>query len=284
MKKILIPTDFSATAYNAAIFGLQIAAATHAEQVVLFNAFQTPVNVGPDPMVSTIEAFDFESIKKDAFSSLEIFKQNIAVHNTGKVDIKLLAESCILSVDIDSICNVNDIDLIIMGITGGTTLAEAFVGSNTLQVSKNTNVPLLIIPQDATFNPLQNILLVSDYNDVENSTPVGSISRILDDTKANLFILHIDEEYNDDEVKKSKAIDSLSKMFTNYTPEFYTGSNSSFVESVNDFIQLKGVDLVIIVPKKRGFPDNLLHQSYSKSLAFHTHIPLMLIKNKQQIN
>ena len=278
MKKILIPTDFSATAYNAAIFGLNVARVTNAEQVILFNAFQTPVNVGPDPMVSTIEAFDFDSIKKDALSSLEIFKQNIAVHNTGKVDIKLLAESCILSVDIDSIATVNDIDLIIMGITGSSTIAETFVGSNTLQVSRNTNTPLLIVPPDATFRPLQNILLVSDYNDVENTTPVAAISRMLDETNANLFVLNVDEEYKDDEVRKSKAIEALSAMFLKYTPEFYTGSNSDFVESVNEFIELKGVDLAVVVPKKYGFPENLLHQSYSKSLAFHTHIPLMLIK------
>ena len=167
-----------------------------------------------------------------------------------------------------------------MGITGSGTISELFVGSNSIQVSKHTNVPVLIVPANVTYKPVSNILLVSDYINVTETTPYKEICKLLDATKAKLTILHVDEEYlleEPDEDVKQKEI--LASMFSNYTVDFFIAHNSIFLEAVNDFIKIKNIDLVIAVPKRHGFPENVLHQSVSKTMAFHSTIPLILIKS-----
>ena len=281
MKKILIPTDFSSTAYNATVYGLHFAKQTNVEKVLLFNAFQAPVNVSPDPMVPSVESFDFDTLRKASTDSLEIFKQNVVNVVNGNLDVDTLSECCTFSNDINSISKENEIELIIMGITGSGTMAEIFVGSNSIQVSKNTSIPVLIVPSNVEYKPIKNILLVSDYIDVAETTPYQEVCKLLDITKAKLSILHVDENYietqPENEVKQKEI---LSYMFKDYAVEYFTGTNSVFLDAVNKFIELKNIDLVIAVPKKHGFPENILHHSVSKTMAFHTTIPIILIKSE----
>jgi len=281
MKKILIPTDFTHVAYNSTHYGLDFAKQIHAEKVILFNAFQAPVNVSPDPMVPSIESFDFDALKKASQESLQIFKQNVVQQNPGKATVETISECCTLTTDIDTIAKENEVDLIIMGITGKGSLSEVFVGSNTIQVSKNTKTPVLIIPPESTYKIIKQILWVSDYKDVESGTPREEITTLLEATGASLVVLHVDEEYKDlvDDIYASEK-ESIATMFGDFTVEFFTAHNSDFLEAVSEFAKLKQVDLVVVVPKVHFFPEKVFHQSYSKSLAFHTDLPLMLIRQK----
>ena len=158
-------------------------------------------------------------------------------------------------------------------------MSEIFVGSNSIQVSKHTDVPVLIVPANVTYKPITNILLVSDYINVSETIPYKEICKLLDATRAKLTVLHVDEEYL--EVEPENDIiqkEILSSMFSGYNVEYFIATNSIFLDAVNEFIEMNKIDLVIAVPKKYGFPENILHQSVSKTMAFHTHIPLILIK------
>jgi hypothetical protein len=37
------------------------------------------------------------------------------------------------------------------------------------------------------------------------------------------------------------------------------------------------VDLIITIPKKMGWFDSLFRRSHTKMLAFHSHVPLMVV-------
>ncbi len=280
MKKILIPTDFSSTSVNDSVYGLHFAQQTNAEKVFLFNAFQAPINVSPDPMVPSIESFDFDTLRKASSDSLSIFKQNITNKVPTNVSVEIISECCTLVSDIDSISKENEVGLIIMGITGSGTMSEVFVGSNSIQVSKHTDVPVLIIPPNIEYKPVTNILLVSDYINVKETIPYKEICKLLDATKAKLTVLHVDEEYLEEEPENDiEQKEILSSMFKDYTVEYFIATNSIFLDAVNKFIEMNNIDLVIAVPKKHGFPENILHHSVSKTMAFHSHIPIVLIKN-----
>jgi hypothetical protein len=43
-------------------------------------------------------------------------------------------------------------------------------------------------------------------------------------------------------------------------------------------VAISDIQLVIMVPEKYGFFKSLFHHSVTKKLAFHTHIPLLLLK------
>ena len=86
-------------------------------------------------------------------------------------------------------------DLIIMGITGKSAIAQVFFGSNTLKMAERKVCPVLIIPESATFSPIKNVMLTSDFKNTVESTPSGLIKGFLDVFKPQLHIVNVDKEH-----------------------------------------------------------------------------------------
>ncbi len=74
MKTILVPTDFSETAMNAAAYALPLAKQLGMDRIVLYNAYQAPVSV--DPMVPTVQLLDMDLMKKVVKKAWPILKPN----------------------------------------------------------------------------------------------------------------------------------------------------------------------------------------------------------------
>jgi K+-sensing histidine kinase KdpD len=49
------------------------------------------------------------------------------------------------------------------------------------------------------------------------------------------------------------------------------------VQSINQYVEEKEVDLLVMAKHNRNFFDRLFHKSLSKKMAFHTKIPLLVL-------
>ena len=74
----------------------------------------------------------------------------------------------------------NHVDMVVMGITGSSRISQVFMGTNTLNVIRHINTPVMIIPPDAKFTGIKNMLFVSDFKDVARTTPFVSLKNVLD--------------------------------------------------------------------------------------------------------
>ncbi len=82
-----------------------------------------------------------------------------------------------------------------MGITGATRLEQIFMGSNALNMARQGVCPVIIVPPNAKFKKIENVLLASDFKDVRSTTPVAQIKKVLDIFKPNLHIVNVDAEH-----------------------------------------------------------------------------------------
>ena len=98
---------------------------------------------------------------------------------------------------------------------------------------------------------------------------------MLDIVKAKLFVLHVND--GEDEAGKDDEMKILSGLLQGYNPEYFFVNNASFIDGINDFVDSKNVDLIVTIPKKHGWFDSLFTKSHTKILAFHSHVPLMVI-------
>ena len=55
--------------------------------------------------------------------------------------------------------------------------------------------PVIIVPPNARFKKIQNVMLLSDFKNVKSTTPVAQIKQILDSFKPNLHIVNVDSEH-----------------------------------------------------------------------------------------
>ncbi len=277
MKTILVPTDFSATAKNATDYAIELAKQIQAQRIILYNTYQTGFNVIADPMIPALGALDLEALKEGSIEALENFKNELKDSVPANISLETISEFALLTDGIIELTKAENINLIVMGITGGGALQENLFGSNTINVAKNVKVPVLIIPQNAKFVKFDSVLLACDFHKVVESTPVSPIKQLLDATKAKLFVLHIDNinKENAQDVKFESLM--LDTLFEGYHPEFHFSDDPDFTESINEFVVEKQIDLIITIPKKHGLFDNIFKRSHTKMLAFHSHVPLMVI-------
>lgn len=278
MKNILVPTDFSEAAKNAAIYALHFAKQVKAGKIVLYNAYQQPVVMDADITPAPLELLDFNELKNISYQGLENFKAQLQPQLAGSgIAIETIGDYNTLDEGFKDVCNSFAIDVIIMGVTGGGSFDEAVMGSTAVDIARHSVIPVIVVPPGVSFTPIETVLLACDFKKVVETTPVEPIKHILDETKAKLFVLNID--HNNKNFSAETPFESLmlDTLLHGYNPEYQFVDSTDFVQAINNFAEEKSADLVITIPKKHGFFEGLFKRSHTKQLAFHSHVPLMVI-------
>jgi nucleotide-binding universal stress UspA family protein len=273
MKKLIVPTDFSDTSKNAAIFAAKLANDMYGCSITIFNAFDSIFTSQEGTSVFS----DADSRKRIAESALMNLK--IEMEQVTSAPIAILAEEGHLITNLEKICHEQKTDLIIMGITGATRLDQILMGSNTLNVIGQDICPVMIIPPDAQYRKIKTVVFASDFKDVESSTPIKTLRKLLDLFKPVLHVVNVDTEHFvelTEEYKAEKA--KLNKMLSGFNPEYSFIRMYDFADSINLFAKDRNADLIITVPKKHSFLSGLFKTSHTRKLAYHSHIPILAVQ------
>ena len=273
MRKFLVPTDFSDTAKNAARYAVQLAANDPDSTIILYNIFDK-LAPGSDGSLLTETDDDRKKVLNQALSNLEI-----ELHEISSVKIEYVAEEGNSLVEsVDRYVRHNGIDIVIMGITGATRLEQIFMGSNALNMARQGVCPVIIVPPNATYKKIENVLLASDFKNVKNTTPKAQIRKVLDIFKPKLHIVNVDSEHYvqvTDEYKAERAW--MEKYFEDYNPEFYFIRMFDFLDAISNFTSDHNIDLIVTVPRKHSFLSGLYKTSHTKKLAYHSHVPVAAV-------
>jgi nucleotide-binding universal stress UspA family protein len=136
----------------------------------------------------------------------------------------------------------------------------------------------LIIPADAAFKDIKNVLLTSDFKNVNAQTPSIPIKKVLKPFHPNLHIMNTDTEHYvalTEEYQAEK--EKLKDMFIEFHPEFYFLGLQNTDEAINQFAEDKKVDFIIIIHKEQSIFSRLFVKSHTKKLIYHSSIPVLAI-------
>ena len=259
MNTVIIPVDFSETSLNAARYAAQLLAGQKNVNIILYHSFTKPVEA--EHANGAIE-----SIKTELTKDHDLQIETLAFEEPDFVD------------GLEKTARHRHADLIIMGITGKSALAQVFFGSNTLKMAERKVCPVLIVPESATFSKLKNVMLTSDFKNTVESTPSGLIKGFLDTFKPQLHIVNVDNEHyisltENYETEKQE----LKKMFADYNPEFYFMRLFDVDEAINLFAESRNIDMIIAIQKNHSFIGKLLSSSRTKRLSFHSKMPILVM-------
>ena len=272
MKTILVPTDFSATARNAALYAIELGNQLKAAKIILYNAYQSPVIT--EPTMPVMQMLDIDTLNKISDDGMKLFKSSLNLDALGNMQIEEINEFAVLPNSIGEICSRTGADLIIMGITEASKFEEVLIGSTAISVVKNTKIPVIIIPPNAACNKIKQVMLACDYKKVEETTPLEPIKKLLEATNAKLVVLNINQKQSNTDKVQSELLQSMLQSFN---PEFHNVNTEDFIGGINDFAETNNIDMIITIPKKHGWLEGLFKESYTKQLAFHSRVPLMCI-------
>lgn len=268
MKKILVPVDFSDTSVNAAEYAMHLSANISDAEIILYNVYDK---------ISNSSDNDGEGSKKYIVTN-ELREMGAKFTGPDKGNITYIAEEGSFVSNLEKYVTSNSIDLVVMGITGSSRLKQVFMGTNTLNVIRHINIPVMIIPPDAKYKGINNVLFTSDFKEVDSTTPFNALTSLLDLFKSKLYIVNVDSEHYielTEEYKKERVV--LEEKLGGYSPEFSFLRSFDFLDGISTFVDTKGIDAIITVPKKHNFLSQLFVTSNTKKLAYHSHVPIIAI-------
>jgi nucleotide-binding universal stress UspA family protein len=274
IKTILVPTDYSKNAHSAAKYALEIAHRTGAK-VIFFNTYYVPTYVERVPIDPVAE----EELRKDAEQILKVFSEE---HTDAKKDINI---ECIIRTGnavekIVAVAKEVSADIIIMGTKGASGVSEIIFGSNTEDVIEKVTVPVLAIPENSTFNGINNIVFATAYHfsDFKAIKELAEIAKLFD---AHITIIHISEgeyklgtEYDIFDSFKAKVKQQISYSKTT----FHLIEHKNIYNGLQEFIHTNNTDLLSMTSRKKALYNRLFGRSISKKMAYHTDVPLLVFK------
>ncbi len=259
MQTVIVPVDFSETSMNAARYAVQLLTGHYGVTMILHHVYEK------------------SSQAAEALEKLTQLQEEL--RTTGIVKTELLAEEGSGFVEeLEKLARHRVADLIIMGITGRSPIGQSLMGSNTLKMVQHKVCPVLIIPENCSFKAVKNVLLTSDFKDVQSATPSVPIRKVLKAFQPQLHVLNVDSGHYvalTEEYQKEKA--RLKEMFAGFSPEFYFMALHDVNEAINQFAQDKQIDIIIVIHKEQSLISRLFSKSQTKKLAYQSSVPVLAV-------
>ncbi|MBS1511360.1 MAG: universal stress protein [Bacteroidetes bacterium] len=270
MKKIIAPVDFSDAAANAAIFAGNLAEFYGAE-LWLYHTYEMAVPV-------TEYGYTYISItemQEAAMHELESFRMKVQDALRRNISINLKAENASLVEGLTQLCTEIQPDLVVMGLSGKNALTRLVVGSNTIRTIHNLDYPVLVVPPKATFIPVRKIGFACDYKEVEATTPVGTLKKLVKDFNAELHVLNIEFSNGALSAEKVKEGEIVTALLSDIKPFYSTIISADVTSGINWFAEKEKIDWMVVIPKKHNLTEKLFVRSQTKALLHHTHLPVL---------
>jgi len=143
MKNILVPTDFSKNALDAARFAAALAQTTGA-RLLLFHAYHVSMAVAD--AVIDLDLENFEN-----FNQTQIDRLAYDLHKSYGISVTRIMRPGFAIDEIPGIAERLKADLIVMGMRGKSEKPEIYLGGTAFTLMQITKVPALCIPAGYSF-------------------------------------------------------------------------------------------------------------------------------------
>ncbi len=282
MKKVLVPTDFSAHAKQAAEVAAYLAKAAGGK-VILLHVNTAVAYTPPLPDYSVPQAFDLEAYRENAAEALHALKKDLSQkEGLEEVPFESRVEEGFLHTTIRRLAEEEGIDLVVMGTKGATGALEFFLGSNTEKVIRTAPCPVMAIPERNSPFHLKKILLPSTLRPEQQ----GALALLA--TWQAYFPFSVDILYLNDPLGLSTQRAIREKVhelaaatgLQNYSA--LIGGNTFNEEmAILEMAREQHSDLIAMGTHQRQGLSHLLFGSLTEDMANHSDIPVLSIPLKK---
>lgn len=274
MKKILVPTDFSACAKNAEKYALFLAQKIDAELVFL-HVINTPVdwskltkeqeNLFPDAQEAIAQAKQKLSDLLKQAESIGIKSRKILIFNNTNEKIHRFVED-------------EHIDIVVMGSHGVYGFKDYILGTNTYSMLRNSKVPVFVVKSLPAKLKLDTIVIATNFRE-ETGPTFRDIENLAEILRVKLKVLYVNTptyflETND--------ILNLGKTFLNEFASY--GHEINIIDSFNEekgiiqYAEKINSDGIAVITYGKSDLKQYFSPSVTENLIGLTELPVISIK------
>jgi nucleotide-binding universal stress UspA family protein len=241
-------------------------------EIILLNVWHIPNLIMPTLPVEIIITPD--ELKNDTESQLKQVRKKLLESKPYTVEIKCKSSNGYSDEEILKAANYENADIIIMGMHGSGFLKEKIMGSIATAVMKNSQKPVLLIPENVQYRHPFNISIATDGMLLPDQRVKEFILSLAEKFKSGFKIVHVSEIY--DTSTKNNIEAEFNTILYNIDHSFHFIQDDSIFDGLQNFIASNNIDMMIMIIKQHTFIDKLFFTSNTKKIAFHINIPLLV--------
>ena len=279
MKTILIPTDFSENSWNAVKYALEFFKDTPCDFYLLHVTLIYNYASGESPIMPlpAIEIID-KTILKQAKTNLKNLMKKIELlpHNTKHHFYTLNNYDYFIDAVRSQVAEKN-IDLIVMGTKGASGLKKVMIGSNTGDLITRVKCPVLIVPENAVFNKIEEIAFPTDYHLFYPTKILNSILEFVKMHNSALRVVHISKKEEDVTDFQLENKEFLKNFFAEEKHSFHRITNKKIEDGVQCFVESRDIDMIIMIAKSLNLFQRILFRPTVEEISYHTDVPFLVL-------
>ncbi len=277
MKKIICACDFSKASNNAAHHAARIVS-RFGSQLCLLHIYNVPV---PVTEFGYIDIND-EVLRDNARKELDKLSELLQAEHPHLAKPEVIVESGLVVSKINKTAEDKDVDLIVMGIENQTGFVKEHVlGSTSIDETRQSKIPVLIVPAQAESKKIGKIVFACDYKNLQSdSTALIQIKYYKTLFDAELILVHVLEPEHQLDLGEASSDYFIEQSLANTEHKTFFVYEKNAARGILEFVDNHQVDLIIVEPRKRNFWERLFGKSTTQQLAFHLNIPMLAIDGK----
>ena len=270
MKTIIVPTDFSPSAFNAANYAVDLAYAIDA-QILVFHTYLYPI-----PFGEFVVVYDPANLQAEAEAAMRLFEEKLRINKRHDVAVTSEIKMGDFFDELNNLCKLVEPYAVVMGSQGSTASERFFFGGHTVHTMKHLKWPVITVPLGAKFGSIKNIGIACDLHDVVQTVPTDQISLLIKDFNAQLHIINTGpEDVYDPEIVFQSGL--LQEMLDDIKPEYHFITDLDTNKAIVKYAEEHKIDLLIVIPRRHDLLDRIMHKSHTKHMVLHCPVPVMAL-------
>lgn len=280
MKNILVLTDFSKCANNAARYAIQMSALYDIRLTFYHCTYQYF-------LTEMSEEYTKKAMAQTEQRMLYLLKQNVeGLYKSQKLSSDkvnyIVHYGTHVTDRLPQIIEQEKIDLIIMGTKGASGFDRILFGSNTVKTIDRAACPVLSIPQGKRFKPFKKMLLFSDFTELK--AELQDAIPLAKKLKCAIEIVHMKESILVPEPSVIKMIENLKEknrfelITVKMVKRDYQKDMVTQIEAIASNLR---PDIICMHTLKYNWLEKIFMISYTKDLVYHCKTVILTFSKKK---
>lgn len=265
MENILLLTDFSTNANNAIDYAMQLFKDDDVN-FKLLNVQKVSRYITSDLITSPKKSV-YDAVIKKPKKTLEILVDDLRKkYNKGNFSFEGVCDYDSFISAVKQIVEIKNIDLVVMGTNGISGVKETIFGSNTIQIIKKIDLPILVIPENYQFVKPEEVLLINDAEMEAYKNSMNILSHIISKFDTQVNVLTIDDKR-----------ENLNSYFKGVKLNVIDGKGKSLVHEIELYNSKNEIHLIAKAINLKSFFKRFFSTSTYPKIAYASKVPLLFL-------
>lgn len=282
MKIYIVPIDFSETSVHAAEFTALLTNQTDVTDIYLLHSYHVSVYESvlptPDMLIPSDEEIEEQVVERT--KKLENLRSRMHKQVREGVTMHIhISRSPLVRAIIETIDKVHA-DIVILGSNGSDSIHSSHIGSNVVNISKLSPVPVIVVPPLCHYEMIRRVVMACDFSKIKNPVPLEPLKRLLQKHDVELEVVNVDKEakHRNPDPQQLAEESALYNMLEEYHPRYYYSNENDVLNGILNFAKGHHAQMVIALPHKYSFFQSLLHSNVAQQLTVRCAVPVLLLK------